>query len=148
MDRITYAILKTYLKVAQKYKKPYCWQAQKYTLVLLAKYHSIYISLRTLNRRLRWLEDGNYIKRLQRGRRRPDGTFQPGSTLTTVLARSFWWLAREMKRTLKIFDFYRLPKMAKNMFNTTDYQSLVDKLAGSGEEFVHQGGASRVFSRA
>ncbi len=148
MNDVTYAILKTYLKVAQKYKKPYCWQAQKYTLVLLAKYHQIHISLRTLNRRLRWLEDGNYIKRLQRGRRRPDGTFQPGSTLTTVLARSFWYLAREMKRTLKIFAFYRLPRMAKNMFNTTDYQSLVDKLAYSEPKFVHQGGASRVFSRA
>ena len=148
MNDVTYAILKTYLKVAQKYKRPFCWQAQKYTLVLLAKYHQIHISLRTLNRRLRWLEDGNYIKRLQRGRRRPDGTFQPGSTLTTVLARSFWWLAREMKRTLKIFAFYRLPKMARNMFPTTDYQSLVDKLAFSEPSLIHKGAPSAVFRRA
>jgi len=134
--------------IAQKYQKPYHYASQKHQLHLLKKFGGNGMSPRTLNRKLRKLEDGGYIKRKKRHLRDPQGKFRPGSTLTYILARGFYHMARSLKKALKIFSFYRLPKMALNMFKTTDYSSLVDKPRAFDGGFVQQRMDATVFRTA
>ena len=139
-------ILETYFKVAQKYRKPYCYPAQVYTLVLLAKYHKIHISLRTLNRKLRWLEDGGYIRRTKRTKAGGGGKMIFNTTLTHLKARAFDWVSRDLMRAVKVFTFFHLPKSALYRFNTTRYLSLVDNWPPWGSKYVHKGAPSAVFN--
>lgn len=148
MDRTSQALLEMDLGIGKKYEKPYHYASQKYQLVLLRKFGGPDISPRTLNRRRRKMEDAGYIKRIKRHRRLKDGTFAPGSTITMVLAKGFYEVARVLKRALKVFSFHRLPKMALNMFNTTDYQSFVDRLRLWRDGSVHQRMDAAVFRRA
>ena len=148
MDAIMQAILETYFIVAQKYQKPYCFPAQKYMLVLLAKYHKIHTSLRTLNRKLRWLEDEGYIKRTRRHREGADGRMIFNTTLTHLKARAFDWVSRSLMKAARVFTFFRLPKMALYRFKTTRYPSDGDNLAGLITQFLSKGAPSAVFRTA
>ena len=139
------AILGTYFAVAQKYKKPYCYPAQAYTLVLLAKRHRIYISLRTLNRRLRELEDEGYIKRTRRHREGEGGKMIFNTTLTHLKARAFDWVSRSLMKAARVFTFFRLPKMALYRFKTARYPSAGDNLAGLITRFLSKGAPPAVF---
>ena len=142
------AILTTYFAVAQKYQKPYCYPAQKRTLVLLGKYHKIDISLRTLNRRLRELEDEGYIKRTRRHREGADGKMIFNTTLTHLKARAFDWVSRSLMKAARVFTFFRLPKMALYKLKTARYPSAEDNLAGLITRFLSKGVPSAVFRTA
>lgn len=148
MDYIMEKILETYLKVAQKYKKPYCFPAQKYMLVLLGKFYGVHISLRTLNRKLRWLEDQGYIGRTKRTRDDGRGRMIFNTTLTNLKARTFDWASRSLMKAARVFSFFRLPKMALYRFNTTRYLSDSDNLVGLITRFIQKGAPPAVFSRA
>ena len=148
MDYIMEKILETYLKVAQKYQKPYCYPAQKYMLVLLAKYYGIHLSLRTLNRKLRKLEDQGYIGRTKRTRDDGHGKMIFNTTLTHLKARTFDWASRSLMKAARVFSFFRLPKMALYRFKTTRYPSDVDNLVGLISRFIQKGAPSAVFRTA
>jgi hypothetical protein len=142
------AILETYFIVAQKYQKPYCFPAQKYTLVLLAKYHKTKISLRTLNRKLRWLEDSGYISRTKRHKEGEDGKIIFNTTLTHLRARAFDWVSRSLMRAARVFSFFRLPKTALYRFKTARYPSVGDNLASLITQFFSKGAPPAVFRTA
>jgi len=138
-------ILEAYLGTAQKYEKAYHYSSQKRTLGNIRKYSGLDFSIRTLNRKLRVLEDSGYISRKQRHLRDKDGTFRPGSTLTHLKARAFDWMARRLMKAARVFSFYRMPKMALNRFTTTRYQSPVGTLASLITSFFIKGAPSAVF---
>lgn len=140
------AILTTYFAVAQKYKKPYCYQSQEHTLGLLEKYHKIDISVRTLNRRLRELEDEGYIKRTRRHKEGEDGKIVFHTTLSHLKARAFDWVSRRLMAAAKVFSFFRLPKVALYRFKTTGYTSDVDNLRGLIGRFFQEGAAARALN--
>jgi len=140
------AILKTQFGIARKKGKPYIYASQKRMLQLLDKYHGFTISVRTLNRDLREIEDEGYIWRQQRHRRARDGTFVPGSTLTHLKARGFDYFARGLMDTARIFSSFHVPKVALNRFNTTRYLSSVDNLASLITRFIQKGTPSAVFN--
>lgn len=132
-------ILETYFAVCQKYEKPYCFQSQKYTLVLLEKYHKITISLRTLNRRLRELEDSGFISRVRRHRAGDHGKIVFNSTLSKLRARAFDWFSRRLMGAARVFSFFRVPKTALYRFKTARYPSPVDSLAGLIARHIQKG---------
>jgi len=148
VEQISQALLEMDCGIGKKYEKPYHYTSQKRQLVLLRKFGGPDISTRTLNRRRRKMEDAGYIKRIKRHRRLRDGTFAPGSTITMVLAKGFYQIARVLKRAIKVFSYHRMPKMALNMFNTTDYQSFVDRLRLWRDGSVHQRMDAAVFRTA
>jgi hypothetical protein len=141
-------ILGTYFAVAQKYQKPYCYPSQVHTVRLLAKYSKIKISVRTLNRRLRELEDAGYIKRTKRHREGKDGKIIFNTTLTHLKARAFDWASRGLMKSARVFSFFRLPKMALYRFKTARYSSIGDNLAGLITQFLSKGEPSAVFRTA
>jgi hypothetical protein len=116
-------ILTTILAVAQKHEKGYCYPSQKRILVLLSKFHHVDISIRTLNRYLRDLEDDHYFTRVRRHRKGPS-TLNPAtrewgppkilfaSTLYKIGATAFNWMADSLTRAKKFFTLYRMPKLA------------------------------------
>ena len=139
------AILRTYLAIAKKYKKAYTLQAQKYTLHLLAKYHRIFISVRTLNRRLRELEDEGYLTRVRRHRAGEGGKMIFNSTLTHLGARAFNWAWGLGMKALKIFSVFRLPKVAEYRGTTAGYPCPVDNPALFLQELLKKGAPAAVF---
>lgn len=67
------AVAETISSICSKYGKAYCYPSQLTIIRLTDEYHGIEISLRTLNRVLRWLEDHGYFKRTRRHRAGPNG---------------------------------------------------------------------------
>lgn len=143
MDSQKVAIINTYFAVAQKFEKAYCYPSQVHTLRLLAKYHRIKISLRTLNRRLRELEDDGFLRRTRRHREGKGRKILFNTTLTHLMARSFDWVAKGLERASRFFSFYRLPKMALYRFKTARYPSDGDNLACVVARFLLKGSAPR-----
>lgn len=142
------AILIAYFAVAQKYQKAYCFPSQRNTLRLIKKYSKIEISLRTLNRRLRELEDEGYITRTRRHREGEKRKIVFNTTLTHLRARAFDWVSRGLQRCARIFSFYRLPKTALYRFKTARYPSDVDNLAGVITRFLLKGAPPASFQGA
>ena len=142
------AILRTYLAIAKKYEKAYTLQAQKYTCHLLGKYHRVYISIRTLNRRLRELEDEGYLSRVRRHRAGEDGKMIFCSTLTHIRARAFNWAWGMGMKALKIFEVFRLPKLAEYRVTKAGYPSPVDNPALFIKSLLRKGAPSAVFPTA
>jgi len=59
-------ILETLEYLSKKYGKNYCYPRQKTIIELVQKIHNIKLSLRTLNRYLRFLVDHGFIHRIRR----------------------------------------------------------------------------------
>jgi hypothetical protein len=108
------AILMTLVGVAKTHNKAYCWISQNRQLELLFKYHSWNISRRTLNRRLRELEDEGYIIRIRRHIRDAQGGLRFNSTLYKFTAKLFIWLKRLGEFVRKALSFGRVPHMAQH----------------------------------
>lgn len=87
-------IINMFDKTCRKHGKKYCFPAQITILKNLAMYGQVSMSIRTLNRRLRVLEDEKYIKRKRRIKKTADGRIQFKSTLykLTKKAYSMLWL--------------------------------------------------------
>jgi len=107
------AILMTLVGVSKCHNKAYCWVSQARQLELLSKYHSWNISRRTLNRRLRELEDEGYFIRVRRHQRAADGHLILRSTLYKLCGKLFNWLAG-LKRWLgSVFGVFAVPRWAQ-----------------------------------
>lgn len=148
MQGVGEAILSTYFGVAGKYQKPYCYPSQRHTLRLLKKYHKIDISVRTLNRYLRKMEDQTFIGRTRRHREGKDGKIIFNTTLTHLRARAFDWAFRRLMGAAKVFSFFHLPKMALYRFKTTRYPSDGDNLVSLIAKFLSKGAPAAVFRTA
>lgn len=98
--------------------KGYCFPSQIKIVKLCGKWCGVSMSRRTLNRVLGGLETGQFLNRVRRHRKGPDGTMIFHSTLYKLTWRSFNWLgglARFGRGTLSLF---RVPKVAQYLFSS------------------------------
>lgn len=108
------AILMTLVGVAKCHNKPYCFISQVRQLDLLKKYHSWNISRRTLNRRLKELEDEGYFIRIRRHIHDPQKGLVLRSTLYKFCGKLFNWLYGLKRWVGSIFTVFRVPKWAQH----------------------------------
>lgn len=85
-------ILTTLFALFRKYKMDYCYPSQKKLLFLLERWHRCKISIATLNRWLRAMEDEGYIERTRRIKRHPKLGMLFKSTLYHISNTGFWKL--------------------------------------------------------
>lgn len=86
-------ILSTLFHVCKKHSSKYCYPSQKTILSLLERYHQCKISIATLNRWLRAIEDAGYIKRTRRIKKHPKLGMIFRSTMYRISKRGFYKLA-------------------------------------------------------
>ncbi|MBA7495664.1 hypothetical protein ES702_06253 [subsurface metagenome] len=86
-------ILGTLFALLRKYEMDYCWPSQEKLLYLLARYHRCKISIATLNRWLRAIEDKGYIRRKRRIRNDPKLGMVFQSTMYKIMDTGFYKLA-------------------------------------------------------
>lgn len=108
------AILSTLVAVAKCHNKPYCFVSQGRVLELLEKYHSWNISRRTLNRRLKELEDEGFFVRIRRHRRALDGHLILRSTLYKFCGKLFAWIGRLGRWIRSVARVFAVPGLAHN----------------------------------
>lgn len=86
-------ILGSLFWLLRHYNKDYCWPSQEKLLYVLAKWHRCKISIATLNRWLRAIEDEGYIKRTRRIKRHPRLGLLFKSTMYKIMDPGFRKLA-------------------------------------------------------
>ena len=91
-------VLSTLESIQVKYKSLYCYPAQKKILSLLAEHHDLVISISTLNRWLRRLEDQGYIYRERRIKRLETGTMSFQSTMYWLTQKAHAFIHRVIKK--------------------------------------------------
>ena len=106
-------VLETLSSVCAKHGKAYCYPSQETILRLAREYHGVEISLRTLNRVLRWLEDHNYFKRTRRHRAGADGRILFATTLYALKKKLFIRLNSMRKWADRISSPLRVPLRAE-----------------------------------
>ena len=107
------AVVETISSVCSKYGKAYCYPSQLTILRLVKEYHDIDISLRTLNRVLRWLEDHAYFKRTRRHRAGPDGRILFATTMYELKKKLFIRLNSIKKWAERVSSPLRVPLRSK-----------------------------------
>lgn len=148
VDSIKAAIAKTLLAIAKKYEKGYCYPSQRHILRLLRQRQWIDISLRTLNRYLKEMEEEGYFSRVRRLRCGQGGKIVFCSTLYKLGGKLFNWVYKEVSWGKRLFSFFRLPKMAQYETHRVRYPSVVDKLPPSVEEFISKRYDAPILQRA
>ena len=107
------AVAETVSSVCSKYGKAYCYPSQLTILRLVKEYHDVDISLRTLNRVLRWLEDHKYFKRTRRHRAGPDGRILFATTMYELKKKLFIRLNSIKKWADRVSSPLRVPLRSK-----------------------------------
>jgi len=107
------AVAETISSVCSKYGKAYCYPSQLTILRLVREYHDIDISVRTLNRVLRWLEDHRYFKRTRRHRAGPNGRILFATTMYELKKKLFIRLNSIKKWADRVSAPLRVPLRAK-----------------------------------
>jgi hypothetical protein len=106
-------VLITLIKTATRYRKPYCFPSQAHILRLLAKYHQVIISRRTLNRILDRLESSGYFSRIRRHHSSKEGKIIFASTLYKFKKKMYNFMGFLSETTRKFFSLFRVPKLAQ-----------------------------------
>ena len=91
-------ILNTLDSIQRKYKKRYCYPGQQTILKLLKAYHQEVLSLRTLNRMLRKLEDSGYLKRTRRITRLASGENKFQTTIYVLRKKAYILIGKLLKK--------------------------------------------------
>jgi len=94
LSSVDEAIILTLNFYQGKYNKRYSFPSQKTLIANLKRFHKIHISLRTLNRHLKKLEDNHFIYRLRRIAKNPHGLMTFKSTLYSLSKKSYFFLSR------------------------------------------------------
>lgn len=84
--------------IQKKYGKGYCYPSQNRLLYLLIKYHDEFLSLRTLNRRLAYLEAQGYVVRRRRIMRLDNGLLQFQTTLYVLTRKAYKFIGRFVRK--------------------------------------------------
>jgi len=106
-------LLSALLGIAKKHNKKYCWVSQLKLANLVGTYGGIWMSNRTLNRDLRFLEDEGWIERIRRHHKGPDGKIMFACTLYKFKAKVFNTLFSIGNAVKRLFTHYRLPRWAE-----------------------------------
>ena len=86
-------LLQILISLSRGKKRVWCYPSQEKLVCLLARYHGIRISRRTLNRWLRDLETSGFIRRIRRHRRGDDGRPRFFSTVYVTLKKALKYAA-------------------------------------------------------
>jgi len=87
-------ILRALHGINKKYQKMYCYPSQKGLLGLLETWQGLSLSIATLNRWLRVVEDNEYLKRTRRIKRDPVKGILFKSTLYHITLKGYMELAK------------------------------------------------------
>ena len=139
------AVAETISSVCSKYGKAYCYPSQLTILRLTKEYHDIDISLRTLNRVLRWLEDHAYFKRTRRHRAGPDGRILFATTMYELKKKLFIRLNSIKKWAERVSSPLRVPLRSK--YRSQRKNEISTEASGDVEKMwnpVIKGGASLI----
>lgn len=90
----TLPVLSLLFGLNQHFGKKYCYPSQLKLLGLLAERLSIEVSIATLNRHLRVIEDSGYLKRIRRIRRDPVVGMVFQSTIYVISRKGYKLLSR------------------------------------------------------
>ena len=113
IEGLLHATMETISSVCSKYGKAYCYPSQLTILRLVKEYHDIDISVRTLNRVLRWLEDHKYFKRTRRHRAGPNGRILFATTMYELKKKLFIRLNSIKKWADRVSSPLRVPLRSK-----------------------------------
>ena len=91
-------LLSSLLGIAKKYDKKYCFVSQERLRELAGEFGGIWMSNRTLNRDLRFLEDDGWIERIRRHHKGTDGKILFACTLYKFKAKVFNTLSEILTR--------------------------------------------------
>jgi len=108
------AILSTLVGIGKCHNKGYCFVSQNRLLELLVKYHSWNISRRTLNRRLRELEDGGYFVRVRRHIKNSEGQLVLRSTLYKFCGKLFAWIGKVGRWAVRLARSFAVPGLTQH----------------------------------
>lgn len=134
------AVVETISSVCSKYGKAYCYPSQLTILRLVKEYHGIDISVRTLNRILRWLEDHGYFKRTRRHRAGPDGRMLFGTTMYELKKKLFIRLNSIKKWVDRVSSPLRVPiRSGYKSRRKNEISSNASALCGISVETVIEG---------
>jgi predicted transcriptional regulator len=86
-------LLQVLIGLSRGKKRVWCYPSQDKLVSLLARYHGIRISRRTLNRWLRDLESAGFIRRIRRHRMGEDGRPRFFSTVYVTLRKALRYAA-------------------------------------------------------
>lgn len=143
------AVAETISSVCSKYGKAYCYPSQLTILRLVKEYHDIDISLRTLNRVLRWLEDHAYFKRTRRHRAGPNGRILFATTMYELKKKLFIRLNSIKKWVDRVSSPLRVPLRSK--YKSRKKNEISTEASGDVEKMwktVIKGGAPPVLDPA
>lgn len=106
-------LLNALLGIAKKYNKKYCYVSQERLREVAGEFGGIWMSNRTLNRDLRFLEDECWIERIRRHHKGSDGKILFACTLYKFRAKVFNALFTIGNSVKRLFGHYRLPRWAE-----------------------------------
>lgn len=106
-------VLQALLGIAKKHNRKYCWVSQEKLAELVGTFGGIWVSNRTLNRDLRFLEDEGWIERVRRLHKSPEGKLVFACTLYKFKAKVFNMLFSIGNAVKRLFSHYRLPRWAE-----------------------------------
>ncbi|MEK7180674.1 MAG: hypothetical protein AAB706_04310 [Patescibacteria group bacterium] len=115
-DNISQGIVKVLIDHQNHFQKSYCYPTQKRVLWCLEVFHGIKISIRTLNYRLKLIEDNKVINRIQRHTRGADGMmlFKSTAYYLGINAMNFFKkIKRFACKTLNLCGLQRLARYYK-----------------------------------
>lgn len=90
----SFALLHQIAAAIAYFRKRYCYPSQEELRQRVARHCGWRVSLRTLNRHLRALEEDGYITRLRRHRHVKGKGMEMHSTLYTLTAKAWRWLSK------------------------------------------------------
>ena len=136
LSSVDHAIIQTLNFYQGKYNKRYSFPSQNTLLSNLKCFHKIHISLRTLNRHLKKLEDNFYIYRLRRISKNTAGCFVFNSTLYSLAKKSYLYLSR-LFNNLKD-GFYSIKKYLHRRYLSSMKEREEDKHFLSPDENIRR----------
>jgi len=106
------ALARTFVGIAKKHNKFYCYASRETLCLLLKKYHHLNVSPRTLSRRIKELHDQGYIIRVQRNWSEVNGSKRFRCNLYYLQKKLLLWVKNLGDYARKVFSVFRAPILA------------------------------------
>ena len=110
------AVARTLLGIAKTHNKFYCWASRETLCLLLAKYHHLNVSPRTMSRRIKELHDQGYIMRVRRNWDEVGGSKRYRCNLYRLQKKLFMWLKKLGEYVRQVFSHFHVPILAHYSF--------------------------------
>lgn len=136
------SVMRVLFKLSAWVGKGYAYPSQRKIAKLSQKWFSVPMSRRTLCRVSSSLQVEGYIRKVSRHRRGPGGNMIFKSTLYVLQGRAFNWAYGLGAWSRRLFEVFRVPKMAQYKSSTANDLTRCGKV-GSLVTLVLDGGGAR-----